>query len=88
MKCLAAGDWQESLRFNPLAVPMTVLFALTLCWLVAQIALRKRLSLPGWIVIAWAVILPVAWIIKLTGDHASAVEPYILDLVPKLWTLR
>jgi pimeloyl-ACP methyl ester carboxylesterase len=26
--------------------------------------------------------------IKLTGDHASAVEPYILDLLPKLWALR
>jgi len=26
--------------------------------------------------------------ITLTGDHASAVQPYILDLLPKLWALR
>jgi pimeloyl-ACP methyl ester carboxylesterase len=26
--------------------------------------------------------------IPLTGTHASAVQPYILDLVPKLWALR
>jgi uncharacterized protein DUF2752 len=70
MKCLAAGDWQESLRYNPFAVPMTVLFVLTFGWLVAQLALRKRLSLPSWIVISWAVILPIAWIVKLTGDPA------------------
>ncbi|HEX6891911.1 MAG TPA: hypothetical protein VF141_14490, partial [Chryseolinea sp.] len=26
--------------------------------------------------------------IKLSGDHASAIQPYIMDFVPKLWALR
>jgi hypothetical protein len=26
--------------------------------------------------------------ITLTGDHGSAIQPYILDFVPKLWALR
>ncbi|HMG89868.1 MAG TPA: alpha/beta fold hydrolase [Chryseolinea sp.] len=26
--------------------------------------------------------------LKLSGDHASAIQPYIMDFVPKLWALR
>jgi hypothetical protein len=62
---LCQGHWRESLRYNPLAVPLGLLFALCLGWLVAQALRRRRLRLPGWVAWAWAVVLGLAWVVQL-----------------------
>jgi len=62
---LCRGNWRESLRHNPLAVPLCLLFGLSLSWLVVQCLRRRRLSMPGWLGWAWAVVLGAAWVVQL-----------------------
>lgn len=62
------GDWRESLRWHPLAVPITLLFILSVGWLGWQGVTRRRLHLPEWFLWAWGVCLGVSWVVKLLGD--------------------
>jgi hypothetical protein len=65
---LCHGDWQESLRYNAMALPLIFLLLLSLAWLGGQALARKRLNLPLALFWAWVVVLGVAWVLKLTGD--------------------
>jgi len=65
---LCHGEWQESLRYNAMAVPIIVLFAACVGWLARQAVARTHLNLPMGIFWAWMIILGVAWVLKLTGD--------------------
>jgi Protein of unknown function (DUF2752) len=62
------GDVRESLRYNAMAIPILLLVAFTLGWLLRQAATRRRLLLPWSFFWAWAALLAVAWVLKLTGD--------------------
>ena len=59
------GNVGASLRWNPLAVPMALLFCLCIGWLSVQWACRRRLVLPRWVLWCWAALLGMGWIIKL-----------------------
>jgi hypothetical protein len=65
---LLAGDWAESLRANALAIPILALFAASLICLAWQGAHGRRLALPRWAGWTWAIVLLLAWILKLCGD--------------------
>ncbi|HZT83234.1 MAG TPA: DUF2752 domain-containing protein [Gemmataceae bacterium] len=66
--CLVRGEWQESLRYNALTVPLLLLLAVTLGLLGWQLASRRRLRLPPALFWAWAAVLAAAWVLKLAGD--------------------
>lgn len=70
MCALARGEVGESLAWNPLAVPLAALFALSVGWLVARLVCQRRLGLPKAFLWAWIGLLAVAWVVKLTGDPA------------------
>jgi hypothetical protein len=65
---LCRGEALESLRYNAMAIPILLLFTLTIGWLGRQAAARRRLLLPFGFFWAWLVVLAVAWVLKLTGD--------------------
>ena len=55
---LASGDWQRSLYFNPMTIPLTGLLGVTLWqWL-------RFGKAEDWIATAWGVMLAVAWAAK------------------------
>src|SRR5437899_2379163 len=54
---LLEGDWRESLRCHPLAVPIALLFLLSLGWLLGRGLTRRRLVLPEWFLWTWGVCL-------------------------------
>lgn len=64
---LCRGNWRESLHLNPLAVPLGLLFLLSLSWVVGQSLRRQRPRLPAWLGWAWAVVLGVAWVVQLAA---------------------
>jgi hypothetical protein len=66
--CLLHGDWQTSLAYNAMTVPILGLFAFSVGLLVIQAIRRERLRLPSWTPWAWLGVLGVAWAIKLTGS--------------------
>jgi hypothetical protein len=68
---LLRGDWRGSLHHNPMAVPLALLFGLSVGWLLVRGARCRRWRLPRAFLLAWAVLLALAWVIKLAQ--------YILD---------
>jgi hypothetical protein len=70
MLALLRGELSESLRYNALTVPICLLLAATCSQLLGQGLARKRLALSSWLVWVWAVILPLAWLLKLAGNPA------------------
>ena len=64
------GDWQASLRFNCLGLPIAALFAASIAILLAKLVRRQRLLLPACFLYMWAGILSIAWLAKLLGDQA------------------
>jgi hypothetical protein len=62
------GNWRESLKWHPLAVPIILLFLLSLGWLGWQALTRQRLRLPEWFLWAWGICLGISWVVKLLGD--------------------
>lgn len=65
---LIRGDWQESLRFNALLVPICLLTMASVLQLVGQVVKRHKLALSRALVVLWAVILPLAWVLKLASN--------------------
>ena len=68
MLALYRGEITESLRYNALTVPICLLLAATLSQLLSQLLARNRLAVSPWLVSLWAIILPLAWLLKLAGD--------------------
>jgi hypothetical protein len=68
IKQLLAGNWVESLRYNLMAVPICLLLFASVACLGWQGLRGWRLSLPRWIVWAWAIVLSMAWVFKLCSD--------------------
>ncbi len=66
MLLLGQGDWSGSLRQNALAVPMTLLFMLSLGLLAREGIRGRRLRLPQGMFLAWIVVLSAAWVIQLS----------------------
>ena len=66
--CLFRGGWEESFRWNVLTVPIIVFFTFTLSSLVRCLIARKPLRLNDSFLLAWAVLLAVAWVCKLLGN--------------------
>jgi hypothetical protein len=65
---LLRGELGESLRYNALAVPICLLLAATTSQLLGQALVRKRLALSSWMIWAWSILLPLAWLLKLAGN--------------------
>jgi TctA family transporter len=70
LMALARGDWRESLRWNPFAVPMLLMLVGSLAWVIVRALRRRRVVLPERLATAWLILLPVAWAVKLFGDPA------------------
>lgn len=68
MRSLREGALSESLRYNPFAVPITLLFVATIAAVAVSAVRGRGLRISGQWAVAWAVLLLVAWIWKLTGD--------------------
>ena len=66
---LFAGRWRESLWENALALPIAVLFVLSVCWVLVQGLRSRRWRLPQGFLVAWLGTLGIAWAIKLV-QHA------------------
>jgi Protein of unknown function (DUF2752) len=69
MRALFTGDWQAAVRYNPLALPMTLLFVASVAWLLTCGMTRGRWRLPRQFLVAWLALLAVAWVFKL-GQYA------------------
>ena len=63
---LLSGETVEALLWNPMTVPVTLLYGATLVWLAYAVTLRRtEVRLPTFMLGAWAVLLSVAWCVKL-----------------------
>ena len=67
---LLVGDWQTSLKYNALAVPILGLLTASVACLGYQWVRAKRLALPPYVVWLWGALLLTAWLVKLLGDRA------------------
>ncbi len=67
---LLAGDWLSSAAYNLFAVPICLLFALSLGWVARQALRRRPLLLPAPVGWAWLAVLAAAWVFKLAGPPA------------------
>jgi hypothetical protein len=65
MIALGHGDWRQSLVFNPLAVPLSVLACCTLVRLMVQRIRTQRFHLHEHWVYGWLLMLCVAWVVKM-----------------------
>jgi hypothetical protein len=70
LRALAQGDWDESLRCNPFALPIAILFVLSAAIPVSQLFRGRKPQLSRPWLFAWAVLLAAAWVAKLLGDPA------------------
>lgn len=66
LKALLDGDWRLSLYHNAMTLPIMAISLYSLVQIVAQKWRGTKINLPRRIVIAWVVILSLAWIIKLS----------------------
>ncbi len=62
------GELLESMRYNAMAIPILLLLAVTLGWLIRQAAKRRPFLVPFGFFWAWLAVLAIAWVLKLTGD--------------------
>src|SRR6185369_16798492 len=62
---LARGDWRGSLRWNAMAIPLILLFTVTIAQLLTAALRRSRLVLPPRYLHLWLGVLGVAWVLKL-----------------------
>lgn len=65
---LVRGEVRESLLFNAMTVPLCLLLAATVIPLGGQLARKQKVALAPAMVVIWAAILPLAWVLKLLGD--------------------
>ena len=65
---LAHGDWQCSLRYSALAIPLSILIVVTAVWLAVKALRRQPLRLPGSFFWAWLGVLLAGWVCKLAGS--------------------
>ena len=63
--CLLRGDWLGSLHHNAMTIPITLMSIGCAAWVLAQAYYRRQVRLPRGIGLAWAVLLTLAWSIKL-----------------------
>ena len=69
--CLINGRPLQALLWNPMTLPVTLLYAASLAWIILSVAFRKRITnLPPLMVKAWFILLPTAWCIKLLQGPA------------------
>lgn len=61
---LLEGDWKTSLCWNVFTVPLFLLFALSIAWLVLCLFRRAKVVLPAWLGISWLAVLVMAQLSK------------------------
>jgi Protein of unknown function (DUF2752) len=66
LRALLDGDWRLSLNHNAMTLPIMAISLYSFLLIVAQKCRGMKPNLPRRIVIAWVVILSLAWIIKLS----------------------
>ena len=67
MISLWQGRWGDSLRFNPMTLPIAGLFVASVVRLAWGWIRHRKLLLPGYFLFAWLGVLALAWAIKLLG---------------------
>lgn len=65
IRAMLLGDWRLSATYNPMALPIIFMSALTLTWMFRHARSLRTKGLPRQIVASWVAILSIAWIIKL-----------------------
>ena len=68
LQCLLHGDWEGSLHWNAMTVPIVVLFAATIGCVVHRLIVRQRVQISRHFLYAWGAILAAAWVGKLMGS--------------------
>jgi len=69
LRMAARGEWAESFRFHPLALPIAALILITVEWLLAEMARRRPARLPGAFLWVWGALLGASWLLKLFSPH-------------------
>jgi hypothetical protein len=69
LHALMNGQWRESAAYNALTLPILGLTVVSLGHAALQRQRGRPLVLPRWIVRSWALVLVVAWILKLAGPR-------------------
>lgn len=64
LMALPAGDWWSSLCWNAFTVPLLVLYALSMGWLLKCLISKRKLLLPTWLGVSWLAVLIMAQISK------------------------
>jgi len=59
------GHFREALLWNPLALPIALLYAATIAFVLAAAVRRRSINLPPTIAWSWLILLPAAWVAKL-----------------------
>lgn len=65
LRALADGRWRESLAYNAMTLPIVGLTIVSVGVVAFQAMGRQRMVLPLWIARSWAIVLVVAWMLKL-----------------------
>ena len=68
IQALCRGEVAESLRYNPMTLPLVGLFCVSAIWPMALWMRGRRPSIPSWIGVGWVAVLGIAWLAKLLGD--------------------
>lgn len=64
-RALLQGDWTAAFLWNPFALPVSILYALSLWTAWRRFVLRRNVLLPRFVAVGWLVVLPAAWVVKI-----------------------
>jgi hypothetical protein len=62
--CLCRADFRQSFLWNAMALPMALLFAVCLLWILFLAVGGRKVVLPQWVLHCWGAFLIVAWVGK------------------------
>ena len=65
LRAALEGRWALSMAYHPLALPIAVVFAVSIVLPLWQITHRRKARLPHWVAWTWFVLLLAGWIFKI-----------------------
>lgn len=70
MMCLLNGEFSESLKYNAMTIPFTLLLIFTIALALWNQITKGRLVVSSGMLQIWVGTLAIAWLLKLIGDPA------------------